>query len=123
MIEPIASAVEDFTAAQDDGPVVMMNLLRFVQGGRGLYESYLRAVQPSLAKVSATIVYGGVCGPPLIAESGEAWDALLVVRYPSRAAFLQMAGDPAYREIAHLRTEALRATVLQPTQPWKPEGA
>lgn len=117
MLEPIPNAVDEFIAAPDDGPVVMLNLLRFVEGGRDLYARYLRVVQPSLAKVSAEIVYAGVCGPALVAEADQAWDAVVIVRYPSRAAFLQMAGDPAYQEIAHLRMDALRATVLQPTQP------
>lgn len=121
MLEPIANAVQEFSAAPAGGPVTMLNLLRFVEGGRDLYARYLQAVQSSLAKVSAEIVYAGECGPALIAEADEAWDAVVIVRYPSRAAFLQMAGDPAYREIAHLRTDALRATVLQPTQPWSVE--
>lgn len=116
MLEPIPNSVETFMA-EDDGPVVMLNLLRFVEGGRDLYERYLKAVRPSLAKVSAELVYAGICGPALIAEPDQSWDAVVVVRYPSRAAFLRMATDPGYLEIAHLRKDGLRETVLQPTKP------
>ena len=118
MLEPIPNAVEKFIA-QDDEPVVMLNLLRFLDGGRDLYGRYLRAVQASLAKVSAEILYAGVCEPALVAEADQSWDAVVVVRYPSRSAFLRMASDPGYLEIAHLRIDGLRETVLQPTKPWK----
>ena len=115
MLEPIPNAVENFIAHDDGRPVVMLNLLRFVDGGREVYEQYLRAVQPSLAKVSAEVIYAGMCGPAIVAEPDQSWDAVVVVRYPSRSAFLQMATDPAYLEIAHLRSDAIRETVLQPT--------
>jgi uncharacterized protein (DUF1330 family) len=117
MLEPIPNAVERFIA-QDDEPVVMLNLLRFLEGGRDLYGRYLRVVQASLAKVSAEILYAGVCEPALVAEPDQSWDAVVVVRYPSRSAFLRMASDPGYLEIAHLRSDGLRETVLQPTKPW-----
>ena len=38
-----------------------------------------------------------------------------LVRYPTRNAFAQFVRDPDYRAVAHLRTEALLETVLQPT--------
>ncbi len=117
MLEPIPNAVEKFIA-QDDEPVVMLNLLRFLDGGRDLYGRYLHAVQASLAKVSAEILYAGACEPALIAEPDQRWDAVVVVRYPSRSAFVRMASDPGYLEIAHLRSDGLRETVLQPTKPW-----
>jgi hypothetical protein len=43
---------------------------------------------------------------------------MVVVRYPSRSAFLQLVGDPAYQAISHLRTEALEEAVLEATIPW-----
>jgi hypothetical protein len=42
------------------------------------------------------------------------------VRYPDRAAFLRMVGDPRYQAIVHLRSEALADSVLQVTLPWRP---
>ena len=42
-----------------------------------------------------------VIGPP------GGWGDVLLVRYPSRAAFLAMASDPGYREAAVHRTAAL----------------
>lgn len=96
----------------------MMNLLRFATGGREQYEMYAYAIEPFLAKVGGSLVYAGLAGEALIAEDGQAWDAIVIVRYPSRAAFKQMVADPGYQAIAHHRTAALRETVLQPTTPW-----
>lgn len=42
---------------------------------------------------------------------------VVLVRYPSRSAFADMIRDPAYRAVAHLRSEALLEAVLQPTVP------
>ena len=54
----------------------------------------------------------------MVAEQGQAWDAVLLVRYPSRQAFSQMVADPEYQEVTRLRTVALEEAVLQPTTPW-----
>ena len=48
----------------------------------------------------------------------QAWDAVLIVRYPSRQAFSDMVADPEYQQVTRLRTEALTEAVLQATLPW-----
>jgi uncharacterized protein (DUF1330 family) len=55
---------------------------------------------------------------PVVAEAGQAWDAVLIVRYPSRQAFSDMVRDPQYSAITHLRSESLVEAVLQATVPW-----
>src|SRR3954468_16385671 len=54
----------------------------------------------------------------LVAETGQDWDAVLLVRYPSREAFSRMVADPEYQEVTAWRTEALTEAVLQATVPW-----
>ncbi len=49
------------------------------------------------------------------ALEGEDWDAVALVRYPSREVFASMIRSPEYRSIEHLRHEALADAVLQPT--------
>jgi uncharacterized protein (DUF1330 family) len=73
---------------------------------------------PFLTGVGATVLFAGDCSTRLVAPDGHDWDALLVVRYPSREAFLQMVTDPDYQVITRMRTEGLEAAVLQATQPW-----
>ena len=64
------------------------------------------------------VLYIGDGSSALVAESGQAWDAVLLVRYPTRQAFSDMVRDPDYSEITSLRTGALVEAVLQATTPW-----
>jgi uncharacterized protein (DUF1330 family) len=41
----------------------------------------------------------------------------MLIRYPSRAKFLEMVMDPDYQAITHLRTEGLDEAILQATKP------
>jgi uncharacterized protein (DUF1330 family) len=116
-IDPRGADLERFLAEDPGGPVVMLNLLRFADGGRARYREYARAAAPFLARVGGEVVYAGDGATALVAETGQRWDALVLVRYPSRAAFAQMVSDPAYRAITHLRTSALSEAVLQATTP------
>lgn len=120
MIDPRGSDIQAFLASPDDGgPVVMLNLLRFREhGGRERYMEYARAFEPFGTKYGVDVIYAGDGGTALIAEQGQSWDAVLLVKYPSRAAFLQMVMDPDYQAITHLRSSALVEAVLQPTKPW-----
>ena len=115
-IDPTREAFEQFMTSDTTTPVVMLNLLRFAD--RSGYETYLRATAPFLAKVGGEVVYAGLGSAALVAEAGQAWDAVLLVRYPSRAAFAAMVADRDYREVTKLRSSALVEAVLQPTTPW-----
>ena len=122
-IDPRGADLKRLLAEDDGGPVVMLNLLRFAPGGRARYAEYLRATAPFLAKVGGELVYAGDGATALVAEAGQAWDAVLLVRYPSRAAFAAMVADPDYQRVTHLRSEALAEAVLQATIPWSAAGA
>ncbi|MDF1703517.1 MAG: DUF1330 domain-containing protein [Aeromicrobium sp.] len=117
-VDPTGSDLKRYLAEDEGGEVVMLNLLRFTADGRDSYAAYAREIQPFLAKVGGSIVYAGECGTSLVPADGSGWDAVLLVRYPSRAAFSQMVADPEYQQITHLRTEALEEAVLQATSPW-----
>ena len=106
-----------FLAVEPDQPIVMLNLLRFAEGGAERYDEYIAHFRPYAAQVGATVVYFGHGGDPIVAEHGQDWDAVLLVSYPSRRAFSDMVRDPGYQEGTHLRTEALVEAVLQPTTP------
>jgi uncharacterized protein (DUF1330 family) len=118
-IDPRGADLKRFLAEADDGPVVMLNLLRFRESGRESYETYARHVAETfLPRYGGEILYAGDGSTALVAEEGQAWDAVLVVRYPSRAAFSGMVADPEYQAVTHLRTQALAEAVLQATVPW-----
>ena len=117
-VNPRGADLKRLLAEDPGGPVVMLNLLRFADGGRAGYEAYALAIVPHLGKAGAEILYLGDCSTALVAPDTHVWDAVLLVRYPSRRAFSEMVADPAYQEITHLRTEAVSEAVLQATVPW-----
>ena len=117
-IDPRGSDLKRYLAEDPGGPVVMLNLLRFAEGGRPSYERYVDAITPILAKYGAEVVYAGDGSTALVAEDGQAWDAVLLVRYPSRETFSRMVADPDYQPITELRTAALQEAVLQATTEW-----
>ncbi|MFJ7150294.1 DUF1330 domain-containing protein [Streptomyces sp. NPDC100445] len=118
-IDPTGGDVKAMLAEDPGEPVVMLNLLRFAPGGRALYQKYAtHLTETFLPRYGAQVVYAGAGGPALVAEDGQAWDAVVLVRYPSRTAFSRMVADPEYQAITELRTRALAEAVLQPTNDW-----
>ncbi len=118
-IDPRGADLKRFLAEDPGGPVVMLNLLRFAEGGRESYEQYSRAIRETfLPRYGGEVVYVGNGTTPLVAEEGQAWDAVLLVRYPSREAFSKMVADPEYQQFTYFRTQALTEAVLQPTTAW-----
>lgn len=119
-VDPTGRGLKQLLAEDPGGPVVMLNLLRFrPDGGRASYEAYVAAFRERAAPHGAEVVYVGDGSTALVAEDGQAWDAVLLVRYPTRQAFSDMVRDPAYQEVTSLRSEALVEAVLQATVPWK----
>lgn len=104
--------LDRFLAEDPGGPVVMLNLLRFRPGGAERYDDYRRALLASGVAADAEPLFFGTGFPAL---QGEDWDAVAIVRYPSRAVFAGMVRSPEYRAIEHLREQALTDAVLQPT--------
>lgn len=116
-IDPTGQDLKQLLADDPGGPVVMLNLLRFAPGGKQAYQEYTQAAAPFLKQYGGEVLYSGQGSTALVAEDGQAWDAVLLVRYPSREAFSRMLADPGYREITELRRQALTEAVLQATVP------
>lgn len=120
MIDFDEAGLERFLAEDRDGPVVMLNLLRFrPDGGAQAYLTYVQRFASSGIndRYGLRIVYGGTGQAALVAEDGQQWDMVALVRYPNRQAFVDMVHDPDYRRFEHLRRDALVESVLQATHP------
>jgi uncharacterized protein (DUF1330 family) len=118
-VDPRGADLKRYLQEDPGGPVVMLNLLRFDEGGRASYDQYAEALRTTfLPRYGGEVLYAGEGATPLVAEPGQDWDAVLLVRYPSRSAFSRMVADPEYQEVTGLRTRALTEAVLQPTTPW-----
>lgn len=115
MISWTPADLDRYLAEDPGGEVVMLNLLRFApDGGRERYTAYSQALAPLREVYGFEVLYAGDAGTPLV-PSGQAWDAVALVRYPDRATFGAMVRDPAYADCEPLRTAALADSVLQPT--------
>ena len=123
MIDPTGQHLKRFLAEDPGGPVVMLNLLRYrPDGGRERYAEYVEHFRRTSGPFGAEVLYLGAGLTTLVAEPGQTWDAVLLVRYPTRQAFSDMVRDPGYQAGAHLRTEALSEAVLQATREWPDAG-
>ena len=108
-IQPTGDQIARLAAHRSAEPVIMLNLLRFKpDGGREAYDRYAEGVGPCLDKVGASVLWYGRADATVIGDDdADHWDAVILVRYPSRQAFLDMVSSPDYQEIGDRRTEAL----------------
>jgi uncharacterized protein (DUF1330 family) len=128
-IDPTRDQVRALRDHGRDGPVVMMNLLKFHEtarypaelgmdacSGAEAYSRYQHAFTVAVGKVSqAEVLYDGPCEQLFIGQAGSDagdWDKLLLVRYPSRQHFLAMMADDSYRDALVHRYAGLARTVL-----------
>lgn len=112
-----------------DGPVVMLNLLKFRElanyppelneppcSGEAAYARYQHAFTVAVGDISqAEVVYDGPCEQVFIGLAGAPetdWDKALLVRYPSRQHFLGMMADTGYRAALVHRYAGLERTIL-----------
>ena len=91
-------------ALPDEGPVTMLNLMRFRErsldgNGRG-WDAYLRYSALTIKLIKGrggTIIWTGTAeAVALGAPDQHCWDYVALVRYPSRAAFLDMMTSSEY---------------------------
>jgi uncharacterized protein (DUF1330 family) len=111
------------TAADNDGPVVMINLLKFTPDGVASYQRYGKEAMPFLKEVGATVLYAGEASHVVAGDIDRPWwDAIVVAQYPSRDAFIALATNEDYHNKAHIyREAALESTHLIATDPWEVE--
>ena len=87
----------------DTGPVVMVNLVRYrprsLDGdgsGEDAYLRYSRMTMPLIKARGGTALWAGTVEGAAFGDAGTKWDYAVMVRYPSRAAFLDMVTSPEY---------------------------
>jgi uncharacterized protein (DUF1330 family) len=117
---PTADQTQQLAQIPEDQPVVMINLLRFNQpDGIQHYERYAREVQPHLERVGGAPIYAGNADAMVIGEGLQPWwDAIIVVHYPTRQAFLDMVSGEGYAEVHEHRAAALERAELIATSAW-----
>jgi uncharacterized protein (DUF1330 family) len=107
----------------DDGPVVMVNLLRFKEksadgdgSGWDAYLRYSKAISPLLKAVGGTILWAGHAEGAVYGDlEAKQWEFVALVRYPSRQAFLKMVTSPEYARANVHRENAVDDHVILAT--------
>lgn len=113
-----------------EGPVVMLNLLRFREvadyaaspelapevpiTGEAAFDLYVTATEPHLRASGGEVVFQGRGGPFFIGPEAARWDRVMLIRQASVARFLAWASDAAYLAGIGHRTAALEDSRLLP---------
>jgi uncharacterized protein (DUF1330 family) len=106
-VEPTMEQLSALQASPDEGPVVMLNLLRFrdqaigIDAAEGLtgaeaYARYGTEVTRFLTRAGGRVLLALAPQESVIGPAAGDWDLVLAVQYPSRSAFLGMIADPEY---------------------------
>ncbi|HVN42186.1 MAG TPA: hypothetical protein VMT50_05330 [Steroidobacteraceae bacterium] len=129
-LEPTQEAGRAFFTRGLTGRVVMLNLLRFRAtadysaapllappspiSGEAAYRHYMEHTRPYLERSGGEVLFFGRGGAFLIGPENERWDAALLVRQASPAAFLAFASDAEYLTGIGHRIAALEDSRLLP---------
>jgi uncharacterized protein (DUF1330 family) len=113
-IRPNKDQFIELMNAPDDGPVVMLNLLKFKpRGGQGEYNKYGDSVSKMVEERGGKMLWVGKVDQTLIGDvEANDWDAIALVQYPSRAAFIEMTTSKEYDGAHEHREGGLERTVL-----------
>ncbi len=115
-IYPTGEQIKMLMAGPADQPVVMINLLRYKPradgadagvSGDDAYRRYAIRMREFVESKGGRFIWMGRVDSQVIGEGGEGFHAAGLVEYPSRQAFLAIAGDPHVREIGEHRESGL----------------
>jgi len=123
-IRPNRDQFRELLEAPDDGPVVMLNLLKFKElstGGASTggaeYRKYGDVAVEMIEARGGKVIWTGRAEQVLIGDPTEDWDVVLLVQYPSRRAFVEMVSAPEYEQAHEHRESGLERTVVVACSP------
>ena len=123
-IYPHSEQIQALLASNEDGPVVMVNLLRFKPQadspdsnltGEEAYRLYGREMIPFVESRGGRLIWSGRLDSQVIGIGGEGFHTVAVVEYPSRKVFVDIAMDPFVAAIGAHRAAGLEMQWLLAT--------
>jgi uncharacterized protein (DUF1330 family) len=118
-ITPNADQFRELATSSETGPVVMLNLLKFKEradGGRASggkeYQRYGDAAVEMIEARGGNVLWSGRADQILIGDPEQDWDAVVLVQYPSRQAFVDMVTTDEYNEAHTHREGGLERTIV-----------
>lgn len=118
---PTPDQIQALIAAPDDGPVVMVNLLRFKPtadapneklSGEDAYRLYAEKMIAFVESKGGRVIWSGRVDAQVIGEGADVFHMVGLVEYPSRKAFAAIATDPYVQEIGADRASGLEGQWL-----------
>jgi len=121
---PSSEQLQALLAIPGERPIVMVNLLKFhdkarydepgepEMSGREAYERYGRVMAGIVLAKGGKLRFSSRVDALVIGEVGELWDAVAIMEYPSRAAFVEIVGLPEVQEIGRHRKAGLAGQLL-----------
>jgi uncharacterized protein (DUF1330 family) len=112
---PRKDQIETLLEGAMDTPVVMLNLLKFNERAEGeeegtgqeSYSRYAEKMQQIVEGAGGRFLFIGSADSQVIGDSDVDWDAVALVEYPSRQAFLEIASSQQVAEIGTSRSAGL----------------
>jgi len=118
-INPTEKQFKEFSLQKDDGPFVMINLLKFKkeaakssESGVKAYNRYMENVSSLLDEAGGRLLWLGDVEDVFIGSSRDGWNRVMLVEYPSRKAFLDMIARPEYLKVHEDREAGLETSAL-----------
>lgn len=118
-VHPSPEQAKAFFSSAEDGPMCMVNLLKFKDkatyadgsepelSSRDAFLRYAAGVQACIAAVGGKARFSGMVTDLMLGEVEELWDMVAIAEYPSRAAMMQMVQSPEYQAITKHRDAGL----------------
>jgi uncharacterized protein (DUF1330 family) len=128
-VMPQPEQAKAFFFGEENGPMVMVNLLKFKDKaeypdgsnadwtGKQAYLVYGAAVQKCLELVGGHAVFSGDVTGLILGEVEELWDMVALAYYPSPQAMMQMVALPEYQGIEVHRFAGLKGQLNIRTAP------
>jgi len=126
-VNPTADQLRAMQNEGPDGPIVMVNLLKYREkaayaadrteakenlSGREAYRRYGMTAIQCVNALGGGLVWSGPQALVFIGGHEQDWDDIVCVRYPSRQAFLKMISNPEYLAATYHREAGLARTAL-----------
>jgi uncharacterized protein (DUF1330 family) len=118
-VVPNQEQIEGFFQPGPDGPIYMVNLLKFKDKavyedgratnltGREAYDIYGAGVSVLLKEFGGAVMFAADVERLMLGEVEELWDEVAIAMYPSRKAMLDMMQSPTMQEIMTHRAAGL----------------
>lgn len=125
--EPTETQLRNFRNADQETPITMVNLLKFRDkanyepadsvdelniSGREAYQRYASVALSRIRENGGSIEYLAPSEQCFVGDASDDWDQVVIVRYPSRAAYLRGFDSPEYQAAIHHRIAGLEKRML-----------